>query len=496
MTENISSISSVSASRGVSVENNSEVRGSSLSSDDGNPNLSSSPRVELTTSPKIERKDASSSPSVEKRENQTTMQKPETKLFYRKSVTKTKNTLTIQVPHLGQSLPNLNIASSSGGGGSSPNPCPPNSLLLAPPKSHGGLLSPSQRGVSYPPPSPPRGSLKRGFAISPKNPPLVKTGNVTMELSRSISVVQSSSSSSSPPPPPPPSSSSSSSIKPENQTEEKKNKTIGLQTNLDDDKSKIDTSKCDQCNCSVRRTIVKTTGKKLVRSDKRYYTEGGGGTIDDLKVKQLDSSLYKKLSFNSGNGRRSATATTGNNSNNSDSIESPPINNKHLSIASVQSSSGFSSAGSSSVEGLFTKDDVINFDSKSIKVKEEEIIERINADSNQRPRQRMENSGESFKKCRDENDKMSAKRENEEQRLEPFTHFETSTRRRRSISTTGCKRKNSLIILDEYVSSVSGDPSSNNYKLTLKHFHTVNYTTVNALQLEVRTTRSFCFPHS
>lgn len=339
MTENISSISSVSASRGVSVENNSEVRGSSLSSDDGNVNLTPSPRVELTTSPRTERKDTP--PLAEKRESPV-LQRPESKSFYRKTITKTKNTLTIQVPHLGQSLPNLNIGFGSSGASGS-NPCPPNSLLLAPPKSHGGLLSPSQRGVSYPPPSPPRGSLKRGFAISPKNPPLLKTPNVTMDLSRSASVTQ------------PPN-------EPEKQSEEKK-KTIGLQTNLDETlakyESKVNENRCNHCSCCGRGTLVKSNGKKLVRSDKRYYT---AGTIDDLKVKK-DANIYKRLSFNSGNER-----TTGH-----DSIELAPIN-KHLSIASVQSSSGFSSAGSS-VEGLFTKEEVVN-GSKSFKF--EEILHIIN----------------------------------------------------------------------------------------------------------------------
>uniref|UniRef100_A0A336M3I7 CSON009184 protein n=1 Tax=Culicoides sonorensis TaxID=179676 RepID=A0A336M3I7_CULSO len=44
----------------------------------------------------------------------------------------------------------------------------------------GNLLSPSNRGISYPPPSPTRATLRRGFAFSQsiKNPPLVKTRNV------------------------------------------------------------------------------------------------------------------------------------------------------------------------------------------------------------------------------------------------------------------------------------------------------------------------------
>lgn len=253
MTENISSMSSVSASRGVSVENNSELRGSSLSSDDGNTNLAPSPRVELTTSPRNERRETS--PCPERRES------PERKSLYRKSNTKTGNTLTIHVPHLGQSLPNLNIASSPGA--NNPNLCPPNTLLLAPPKSHGGFLSPGQRGISYPPPSPPRGSLKRGFAISPRNPPLVKSSHVSMELPRSMSSAQAT-----------------------DTAEEKSSKTIGLQTNLAESFTKLTVSKlsegkCGQCSCNGRGTLLKSNGKKLLRSDKRYHT---AGTIDDMKA--------------------------------------------------------------------------------------------------------------------------------------------------------------------------------------------------------------------
>lgn len=263
MTENISSISSVSASRGVSVENNSEMRGSSLSSDDGNTNLGLSPRVELTTSPRNERRDIS--PCPDRRESPVSP-RPERKSLYRKSNVKTGNTLTIHVPHLGQSLPNLNIASSPGA--NNPNPCPPNTLLLAPPKSHGGFLSPSQRGVSYPPPSPPRGSLRRGFAIAPRNPPLMKTGHVSMELSRSISNAQTSTDVS------------------EKHVEEKSSKTIGLQTNLMESFtrpmiSSFAEGKCNQCNCNGRGTLLKSNGKKLLRSDKRYHT---AGTIEDMKM--------------------------------------------------------------------------------------------------------------------------------------------------------------------------------------------------------------------
>lgn len=100
----------------------------------------------------------------------------------------------LQVPAfsgLGQSLPNLTI-----GGSSSPTPTPPpptttppSSLLVVPPHrtnstntcSHSQhLLSPGHRGISYPPPSPPRGSLRRTMPVpQSRNPPLVKTRHIT-----------------------------------------------------------------------------------------------------------------------------------------------------------------------------------------------------------------------------------------------------------------------------------------------------------------------------
>ncbi|KAH8239036.1 hypothetical protein KR032_000103 [Drosophila birchii] len=92
---------------------------------------------------------------------------------------KSANTLSVQpMNHLGQSLPNLNMHHSH-----------TNNTLLVPgtTTSHSGnmLLSPSHRGISYPPPSPTRVPLRRGmaFSTSTKNPPLRKTRNVTSQNS-------------------------------------------------------------------------------------------------------------------------------------------------------------------------------------------------------------------------------------------------------------------------------------------------------------------------
>uniref|UniRef100_A0A0A1XEK5 Leishmanolysin n=1 Tax=Zeugodacus cucurbitae TaxID=28588 RepID=A0A0A1XEK5_ZEUCU len=74
-----------------------------------------------------------------------------------------------------------------------------NNTLLVPgtTTSHSGnlLLSPSHRGISYPPPSPTRVPLRRGmaFSTSTKNPPLVKTRNITSQNSINWSQLQSTS---------------------------------------------------------------------------------------------------------------------------------------------------------------------------------------------------------------------------------------------------------------------------------------------------------------
>ncbi|XP_050094288.1 uncharacterized protein LOC126576987 isoform X2 [Anopheles aquasalis] len=126
--------------------------------------------------------------------------------------TKSSNSLTVQ-PYsgLGHSMPNLNLNSIQ------------NSNTLSVPgstnsQSHSGmvLLSPSQRGISYPPPSPTRATLRRGFAFSTsiKNPPLIKTRNVTSQQSFALSQQQSFNAATlnqhPPPPCPPPLGSSSS----------------------------------------------------------------------------------------------------------------------------------------------------------------------------------------------------------------------------------------------------------------------------------------------
>ncbi|XP_037938979.1 uncharacterized protein LOC119672089 isoform X2 [Teleopsis dalmanni] len=103
-----------------------------------------------------------------------------------KTPTSSANTLSVQpINSLGQSLPNLNLHHSQINVKRSYS----NNTLLVPgtTTSHSGilLLSPSHRGISYPPPSPTRVPLRRGmaFSTSTKNPPLVKTRNITSQNS-------------------------------------------------------------------------------------------------------------------------------------------------------------------------------------------------------------------------------------------------------------------------------------------------------------------------
>lgn len=90
---------------------------------------------------------------------------------------KTPNTLSVQpLGNLGQSLPNLVSLGSPNVGTLNLNL---NQNTLSVPKNGGHLLSPTNRGISYPPPSPTRGNLRRGLAITQsKNPPLIKTRHV------------------------------------------------------------------------------------------------------------------------------------------------------------------------------------------------------------------------------------------------------------------------------------------------------------------------------
>ncbi|KAF5282725.1 hypothetical protein FQR65_LT02722 [Abscondita terminalis] len=143
-----SSVGSANQSRAVSVEN--ENRTASISSDEGVQPL---PPDKSPVSQKLS--------------------------FKHRLFNKTPNTLSVQ-PYgsLGQSLPNLTLGSPNVGTLSLN--LSQNTLLVPNSKNCGHLLSPTHRGVSYPPPSPTRGNLKRGLAISQnKNPPLLKTRHVT-----------------------------------------------------------------------------------------------------------------------------------------------------------------------------------------------------------------------------------------------------------------------------------------------------------------------------
>ncbi|KAL1497170.1 hypothetical protein ABEB36_008171 [Hypothenemus hampei] len=143
-------------SRGVSVENDN--RTGSISSDEG-----------LQPLPSDAKSPASQKSGLKNR------------LFQ-----KTPNTLSVQpVGSLGQSLPNLALGSPNLGSGLSLNL--QQNTLSVPGKNGGQLLSPTHRGISYPPPSPTRGNLRRSLAISQsKNPPLIKTRQVNSASSSQV----------------------------------------------------------------------------------------------------------------------------------------------------------------------------------------------------------------------------------------------------------------------------------------------------------------------
>ncbi|XP_069690836.1 pleckstrin homology domain-containing family G member 5-like isoform X2 [Periplaneta americana] len=331
----VSSVSSVSQSRGVSVEN--ELRGSSLSSDEGIPALTTcscndgktvSQQSAPTPSPRSDRRSLlSKSPSP--------------------------NTLSVQVPvfsNLGQSLPNLNLATSPNTSHAS-TPNPPTSLLLVPPSGkstattthhHGGLLSPGHRGVSYPPPSPPRGSLRRGFALTQsRNPPLLKTRHVNSStVSSGAPTIPSPTQGHSP------------------------------AASFDFDVPVIaGVSPPSEERVTPEPTENPSTGpvrshphrhammKRLTRTDnRRYHT---AGAIDDIKKQDSrDASIHKRLSWNCGPGVQGTSSTNS---------ELPA--SKCVSTESVQSSSGVSSTGSAHYSGSLVGDmDLLELDGPPLRV--------------------------------------------------------------------------------------------------------------------------------
>ncbi|XP_067005921.2 pleckstrin homology domain-containing family G member 5 isoform X2 [Anabrus simplex] len=295
----VSSMSSISHSRGVSMEN--ELRGSSLSSDEGIPAL------------------VPSTDSVNKPPPPAPSPRPERRSLLSKSPT--PNTLSVQVPvysSLGQSLPNLSLATSPGSHIGTPNP--PTSLLLVPPSGnknphhhHGGLLSPGHRGISYPPPSPPRGSLRRGVALSQsRNPPLIKTRHINSSCCSGTNMISPTQGTGVAPP-------------------------AGTTTSFDfdvpviagvsppsDERVSLDPP---ESNTRSHRYPVM---KRLTRTDnRRYHT---AGAIDDIKKQNSrDTSIHKRLSWNCGQGQCQAGVEPA---------------SKCISTDSVHSSSGVSSTSS------------------------------------------------------------------------------------------------------------------------------------------------------
>ncbi|XP_044750669.1 pleckstrin homology domain-containing family G member 5 isoform X2 [Coccinella septempunctata] len=171
---------------------------------------------------------------------------------------KTPNTLSVQpFNSLGQSLPNLTLGSPNVGSMSlSLNQ---NTLSVPSNKNSGQLLSPTQRGISYPPPSPTRANLRRGLAISQnKNPPLIKTRHLSSSASCSQQIPS---------------------------TNDFDVPVIAGISQSDDH--------CESFSRGHHRQAMKRSYRN---NDKRYYT---AGVVDDIKKdRNRDASIHKRLSWN------------------------------------------------------------------------------------------------------------------------------------------------------------------------------------------------------
>ncbi|KRT83101.1 hypothetical protein AMK59_3602 [Oryctes borbonicus] len=172
---------------------------------------------------------------------------------------KTPNTLSVQpYTNLGQSLPNLALGSPNVGTLSLN--LNQNTLSVPNTKNGGHLLSPTHRGISYPPPSPTRGNLRRGLAISQnKNPPLLKTRHVNSTTASTSGQVPAS---------------------------------------LDFDVPVIaGVSPTEQCENFSRGQLRQAMVKRGHRyENKRYHT---AGVVDDIKRNDnRDANIHKRFSLN------------------------------------------------------------------------------------------------------------------------------------------------------------------------------------------------------
>ncbi|KAK9744014.1 RhoGEF domain [Popillia japonica] len=172
---------------------------------------------------------------------------------------KTPNTLSVQpYTNLGQSLPNLTLGSPNIG--TLNLNLNQNTLSVPNTKNGGHLLSPTHRGISYPPPSPTRGNLRRGLAISQsKNPPLLKTRHVNSSTAGTSGQVPAS---------------------------------------FDFDVPVIaGVSPTEQCENFSRGQLRQAMVKRGHRNEnKRYHT---AGVVDDIKRNDnRDANIHKRLSLN------------------------------------------------------------------------------------------------------------------------------------------------------------------------------------------------------
>ncbi|XP_050698883.1 uncharacterized protein LOC126986651 [Eriocheir sinensis] len=211
----------------------------------------------------------------------------------RPGIPKTPNTLSVTPPYAtGQSLPNLTVESSNslrvpGSSGSNPK-----------------ALSPGNRGVSYPPPSP--RTLRRSAPVpQSRNPPLLKTRHVTSMVGSPQEVEQN-----------------------------------------------------EQEDAAGRGGAPRRVFRNDRMDNRRYHT---AGAIDDIKKQDTkDTTIHKRLSWNYGQGPPPPPRELGGDSS---KLGRNKHSLKNVSCESVHSSSGVSSTSSlhrslgSEVEALENIDD-------------------------------------------------------------------------------------------------------------------------------------------
>ncbi|CAH0716537.1 unnamed protein product, partial [Brenthis ino] len=135
-------------------------------------------------------------------------------------------------------------------------------------------LSPDHRGSSYPPPSPTRASLKRGFAFSytAKNPPLTKMGHVTSQSQMQLDAISTSSGKD---------EKTSPKAKSSTEKSDKKSKLTSTRRKKTEEEVKPDASPSRKEESPSRREVINDTFKRQGSSCSSYKDESPGTSFRD-----------------------------------------------------------------------------------------------------------------------------------------------------------------------------------------------------------------------